>query len=175
MRYSSLCLVLLVILARSVHGQQSAPTPKIHVQLTISASDGLDHRLRSYFSRELRKINDVEIDDSTPVLQLDVVALRDRSGAGQELGYTLSVVVTSLDDRALVLAFATQLPEAQRKFLEENLSKEGTLVNHLVYTAQPERLPELCAKIVAEFDGKHLEAHRKSNKQLIEMYKALPK
>jgi hypothetical protein len=38
-----------------------------------------------------------------------------------------------------------QLPDAQKNLLEENLSKEGTLVNHRVYTVPPDRLPELCA------------------------------
>jgi hypothetical protein len=165
MRYASLFLLLLIILAHSLHGQRSSPTPKIHVKLVVGAEEGLNDRIRSYLSRELRKINDVEIDDSTPVLRLNVIAGNTLNKAGAEIGYTLSVVVTSLEDRDIVLAFTTQLPDAQRKFLEENLSKQGTLVDHIVYTVSPEGLPELCAKIVAELDGKHLEAQRKSIKR----------
>ena len=127
MRYISLFFLLLAILAHSVHGQQSAPTPKIHVQLTISADDGLDDRLRSYFGKELRKFNDVEIDDTTPMFQLDVVALTTHNTDGTQTGYTLSVVLTSLTDRRLVLASTKQLPDGPRKVLEQTLSKEGTV------------------------------------------------
>jgi hypothetical protein len=172
MRPVAFPLILLLSAVSFGAAQQPTAAPKIRVQLAVSASGGLEDRIRSYFSRELRKIADVEIVDSTPLLRLSVVALSNRNEAGTETGYTVSVVVTSLDDRAIMLALATLLPEAQRKFLEQNLSKQGALVDHLVYTVPPARLPDICAQIVAEIDGSHIESARKDVKAMIDMINA---
>ena len=68
----------------------------ITVRVTVSAPDSMKREALSFLTRELRALGDVEVVDTAPRYQIQVVALETSSRASSvPTGYAVSAIVTS--------------------------------------------------------------------------------
>lgn len=125
---------------------------KIRVSLEVSAPDNMKAEVISYLSRELRKLEDVDIADRDVNYQISVVALRLASKAGAETGYALSVIVTS--------PFSGLESHPALKYAV-------MVIDHFVQTDS--QLQPLCQSVAIELDADVFEPGRKGGKRFREM------
>ena len=132
------------------------------VKLQVSAEGATASIVRSYLSRELRKLDGVVLSDEDPGYQLSVVLMETRNQANYVTGYALSSVGLSLWSRSSVesMVQAASISETQKMFLRM-FAENGTLVHHLLQTGAQSDLETLCSILVASFDTNALESARK--------------
>src|SRR4051812_44994312 len=69
--------------------------PSIRVAVDVSGRSGLDAIIKSYLTREFRRLDDVIITDTNPLYRIGCVAMKNYNHGGQFTVYPLSFVVTS--------------------------------------------------------------------------------
>jgi len=130
------------------------------VQLRVSGSDNIKGEALSYLSRELRLLNDIVLVDEGADWILSIIAMEISTTGGYKSGITVSVVVMQpLDNEALAEIF--ELNSEKIKFFKELTSGFYSFEDHWIHTCGSDQLRATCRKIVADFDGNHLENAKK--------------
>ena len=122
------------------------PKPTVFRAALEIRTGSISNLLKSYLSRELRSLGDVEVVDEKPhytiIVLCESLALR---GSSTVSSYAMSVVVTTEVDPAL----------------------NCVVLNYCALDlVQADKLKEACAKRVAEFDTQVLDEARKTNRFL---------
>jgi len=143
--------------------------PVVRISLSVDAADGLNSRITSYLSRELRKIDDVTITDTNPLYRINCVALKTISRGGENLGYALSFVVTSTMPSTFTSMFVrSKLSADDLKTIQSWNNNDGVVVQHFVQICGPDDIRTVCAQLVAQIDGSLIESARKFAQDYIE-------
>lgn len=124
----------------------AADAPFYRIALEVSCSDQyFKSRVYSLVSREMRKLGDVEVVDSTakPDYIFKIMGLKSKSAGGVEYGYALSTVLVGLSPRKFFDGMMEEYFDAD------------------LYVGAVEKIEERCAQIVASFDTDFLDARRK--------------
>ena len=160
--------IILVTLFGTFLSAAAQDPNKILVNLNISGKSGLEGEVRSYFMREFRTIEDVEVTDAKAVVAVNIVILETRTKAGQSTGYAISLAITDKTP-ILTLAFAgaslTTDPEKQKQ-IAQYMPEGGILVDHIIQVLDTESLAKSCKQLAAQIDGTHLENVRKMKREL---------
>lgn len=118
------------------------------VSVQVMGDPQLISQVSSYLKRELRTLVDVTITDADPDFTLSVVSAHSTSGAGNHLGYILSVLVTS--------PFPTNLTDALPTHLENIIPTKWIYTNYVSVNAHWVEygpwLKDVCVKVIADFD-----------------------
>lgn len=152
---------------RTVNGQSLPKRARAEVRLALTAPDDMENAARSYISRELRLLPDVQVVSDDANWVLEVLMMNSDLVDGQRVGVIASVVVYKPFDGkflAQLTAASLSLNKEDKQDLRERivLLTSGNVVikNHMVYSYSDEALRSLCEKIVADFDGGQLEPYR---------------
>lgn len=129
------------------------------VKVTVSAPDNIKGAVSSYLNRELRSLNDVELVDTKPEWEINVLAMELKTVGGYKSGVVLStVIINSFDNQMLSVFFQPNLKDIGL-YMTSSLS---WYPDHWMNVGSTDDLQRLCKDIVADFDTKHLEESRKS-------------
>jgi hypothetical protein len=159
-RHFTLLVIALSIFVSSASAQVKAQRPPIKVQLRVSSKDAIKGEVISYISRELRQFKDVQITDDDPDWVISALAMEITSGTSNiKLGIALSVVITSPFSKAAIYNVAKTPTDQQ--FLELYVEGFEMVDGHWLRTGGIQDLRQVCAEIVADFDGQYLENTRK--------------
>lgn len=134
----------------------------------MNGDDALASEVRSYLSRGLRSLGDVEIvSDSEAFYRLGIILLPLTGRDGVKTGYVVSVIVvqpTGYD--ALRPLFKGATSEDALKALDAVLKESVNVVDHFVQVGGSDDVEKICKTVVATFDGDVLESERKINQQM---------
>lgn len=101
---SIVVLFAIVVLSGEAHAADTSNLrwPSIRVKVTVSAPDNIKGAMSSYLNRELRSLNDVELVDTNPFWEIDVVAMELKTVGGYTSGVALStVIIRAFDNQTL--------------------------------------------------------------------------
>lgn len=146
-----------------VHAADTSDTGfSARVRLAVAAPAAIKNTLTSQLERQLRSLNGVELVDSMPDFEINVVAMEVRSTRGYRGGIAIST---------LVLA-RFQYESMERLFrpaeTARGLAQVSNLWEHPSHSLQmdaSDRLQLMCKQIIADFDTRHLEKSRKRLRQ----------
>jgi hypothetical protein len=138
------------------------------VKVRVSANENIKGSVGSYINRELRSLNDVELVDSNPEWEINVLAMETKTVSGYKSGFVLSTVIINRFDNQMLLA---ALPQNYKEAASKMTSSLWWYPDHWVITGSTDDLHKLCKEIVADFDTKHLEESRKSFREIKEWLK----
>lgn len=154
-------IALLSIILSTSLATPATESPEIRVKIDISGESGLDSIIRSYLSRELRKVPDVAIVDSNPTFTVSIVGIEVRTVTREHVGYALSFAVTSvMKPRMAYLLAAMRHPDEDNAVLKDLLTTDGILTNHLIQTCGRDELQSVLAQVAAQLDGGSFEEAR---------------
>ena len=150
----------LVITATS----QEQPDPRFRVQVAVSAPENIRGLIRSYITRELRSLRDVEIVDEHPRWLIQVVATEVSGKDGYKLGVSLSIAVLEKFDNSYLKSL---MLETYKKDLVVSLTSNlYSLPDLWIRIGSRNDLRNICDGIVADFDTQHLEVSRRVLRRL---------
>ena len=165
--FAVVCALLFAI--TSLHGEDKI---KCRVQLKVSASETLTDETTSYLTRELRRIDDIDVVNDDPWYVVNVVALETSNNAGTSTGYVFSIVVESpLHPKSLRDLLATKVDENALKIFDFALRTATHIESHFLQVGPTGELESICKKIVAKIDGSVLEDSRKVQQQIYDLTK----
>jgi len=120
---------------------QSAPAVKFRVALRISGDSGIASQIEGCVKQELGSLNDVDLSDTRP-------------------DYTINIIAMEIDDKGQVpIGIAlTWLSLYHPKGFFEDCS---LVEDYRLLTLDKEDIQSNCRKLVARFDARSLEPHRK--------------
>jgi hypothetical protein len=138
----------------------TTPAPKYRVSL---ATDGLEeplrNRLRSWLSRDLRRLDDIEVTDEQPMFILHIVGFTVPVNDQTDAPYAVAVAVTrkvwvsdapaDFPDEEAFVAWELLFSDLPQEFLRLTL-----------YTGSADRLENTCEQIAADFDAGQMKAVR---------------
>jgi hypothetical protein len=151
------------------------PQKSITVQVTVSAPDSIKREALIFLTLELRALGDVEVVDTAPRYQIEVVALETSSRASTvPTGYAVSAIVTSPIDLSLLKFLFKQGGQADNAGLYDSLFKateEATaghelILGHYLRIGPSDELAKLCAGLIATIDGETFEGYRKTMREV---------
>jgi hypothetical protein len=131
--------------------QNSKSIPK--VSLEVTADDPFKDEVTKLINKELQALGDLELVDSDPDLQIEILALKNENTGGFFIGYTLSICVTRKMDSAKIRnILSTQVKnQEQRKLLLDSLTNQDALAQHSILVGTD--LEKLCKNAVADIDS----------------------
>lgn len=132
MKYKYIIFGLISILLLSYNAE--AADAKFKVQFVVPPGLELADQVKSYGTRELRALHDVELIGTDPNLSGYFISI-----------YPVSIKLTNGRTWAVVVSYVIQ--------------KDG-VIEHAVLTDSPDQLKSLIEKIIASFDTKWLEQKR---------------
>jgi len=138
------------------------------VKVIVSAKENIKSSLTSYLNRELRSLNDVELVETDPEWELNVLAVELKTTGGYKSGVALSVVIISPFINQMLSGFF------QEQFEDAGLKMTSDLYlypDHWLNVGPADKLQDLCKDVIATFDTKHLEEGRKSFRLLQKIQK----
>ena len=158
-------------------GEQEFTLPQkwIKVRVTVSASDSMKREALSFLTRELRALGDVEVVDTAPSYQIEVVALETSSRASTvPTGYAVSAIVTSPVNLSVLKSLFEQLGQGENAELYDSLFKateEATaghemIFGHYLRIGPSDELAKLCEGLIATIDGETFERARKAMQEM---------
>lgn len=115
------------------------------VKVTVT-SDNVTDNVNSYLNRELRALNDVELVDTDPEWEINVVTLEIKTVDGSKSGIAISTVIISYCDNQMLSVFL------QRKCKDTGLKMTSGLSshpNHWLSIGSKDDLQNLCKDIIA--------------------------
>lgn len=157
-------IILSVLMFFSAQG--IAADYSIRVSVNVTAKDDINNLITSYVTRELRSISDVVIVDTNPEWVLSIVAFEVKSKVGEKTGVAFSTVVLEPFNNEILTRML------QEKFKDIGLiitSNLNVFHTQWLQIGSDSDVRSICSKIVADFDGEHLEKQRKLNQQFKEL------
>jgi hypothetical protein len=143
--------------------------PKFKVDLSLTAVESISTKISSYIKRELRSLNDVEIDEENPSWVISIVAQPIKVGQNS-VGVAIStVIIESFESYGLNDFVIYEL----RDHFDSVTSKFYILKNQYIQTGGEEHLKRMCEGIVADFDNDYLEPTRKFRREKKKLKKEL--
>ena len=151
----------------SQHVNNAAQTGSLRfsVELDVSSRDDtVETQIISYIARELRALRDVDIVVSnSPDYRIQILAVESLNVAGSIIGYDLSIIITEpLDKQLISFISASQKTDEHKEIVRLVLDGQQNILAHWIKVGGPDDLRELCNRIVADLDAKHLEPVRKA-------------
>jgi hypothetical protein len=147
----------------------AASTDKWTGRVTVLVS-GYDTSLIEIVSgcltQKLKSLNNITVVDTEPGYFLRVMVIENRS-AGQDLGYTLSVVVTRTIENDVLRSSVPD--EARRAFLLTLYGNVEKILDSWIVSAAHGDLEEACRKIIDTFYWSTLEQARNPRRRLGEV------
>src|SRR5690348_3851014 len=134
----------------------AADKPKAYfpVKISIQADVTTTHGVYDSLTRELSKLNDVDVTEDPRagwLLYLNVIPLIDKRGLE---GYIVSTVIADQYTANTLAALPSDdfsSSDVQRTV--KDLARNNVVIDdHLVETCAPQDLPKVCAKLVSYFD-----------------------
>ena len=132
MKYKIVILGLITILFLTYSAE--AATKQFDVQFVVDPTNELTDQVKSYGTRELRALRDVNIIGADPNLSAYFISI-----------YPVSLKLANGMTWAVVVSYV--------------IEKDG-IIEHAVLTGSPDQLKSLVEKIIAHFDTKWLEPKR---------------
>lgn len=162
LRSLSFLFVLVVYNVSAIAADNSPQRFTSRVKITVGSSDKIKDSVRSYLNRELRSLNDVELVDTDPEWEIDVIAMELKTTSGRTPGVVLSIVIGLYYDKAEMANIIKPL------YADSFLQKPNGLQVaywHLLQVDSADNLQKMCKEFIATFDSQYLETGRKSNRQ----------
>lgn len=129
-KYTIFCLISILFLSYNAE----AADVKFKVQFAVDPKNELTDQVKSYGTRELRALHDVELIGADPNLSAYFISI-----------YPVSIKTSTGKTIAVVVSYV--------------IEKDG-LMEHAVLTGSPDQLKPLVEKIIAHFDTNWLEPKR---------------
>ena len=125
----------------------------------------VENEVRSYISRQLRSLGDVEIVEKDGEWLIEVLILPNTNKAGVLMGFFLSVVISKPFP---LRGYRSLFDEKAYKILEETAT--GLVWNsaHRAHGGAPDDLQAMSRSLVANFDTMQLQPDRDEHQKLIE-------
>ncbi len=138
----------------------SAPYP-FKVKVVVDAEGGIGKTLTGYIHRELRKLEDVEIDIEDPEWTISIVLLSTKNKRGNHTGYAVSFVVT----RHLGITYV----QANIPDISKGLASDLCIIVHHSVAVFPDMksVYDGLSSICLEFDVDSLEPVRQQLKKRV--------
>lgn len=157
-------LSVLAVLHFAVHAAEPGNTQfPARVKLAIAAPDSIKDSVTSYFHRELRALNDVQLVNDKPDWVISVVALEITSTRGYRGGIAIStVILPRFNNEAMTHWFRR---EVEGVALAQTSNLWYRPRHHLQMDAI-DRLQIMCKEIVADFDTRSLEPSRRKFREM---------
>ena len=144
------------------------------VQVKYAGSDAFESQIKSYISRELRALGDVDQTDTKPDYIITSFSMESKTG-GRVIGYALHVTVELPVD----LEFLHSLVKPAEDVgivLDQYLSEYGRLEKSRMYTWPDRDFDELAKRIVSgDVDGAVFEEARKLWRRMEDIRKSQKK
>jgi hypothetical protein len=155
-------VVLLCVIAAPTYAQVFMPD---RVSVKVGGDESLKGDVTSYIKRELRSLNDLVITDDNPRFSISVLIVRVRGVRGEDLGFSMSVVVTELSGRSLANIIKPEscgacVASSWGRALGETLPDMVEVQDHLLFTGGPDDLQTLCRNVVTGIDTDIFEPRR---------------
>jgi hypothetical protein len=174
MIYRAVFLIFVFALSALADDQEFFwPQTRIKVRVTVSAPDSMKREARSFLTRELRALGDVEVVDTVAYSDyhihrhIRVVAVETKSrGSTVPTGYAVSAIVTVPLNLITLKTILPGFDDAKLKAAKETTACHELIFGHYLRIGPPDGLAELCESLIAEIDGEEFEGVRKSNREL---------
>lgn len=161
----ALCAMTVAALAAET---PEASKPLMRVSLSVTGNDKITGQTRSFLSRELRKLPDIELTNTQPAFRI-VCVVTEITSKGEPLINVMAVTTSTM-----VRLYAADI-ELAKKLTSEEIQKfhailgpNGTLEGSSLVTEAPEKWEESCKSVVAAIDGEILEKARTFARELKE-------
>lgn len=154
-------IIVLSVAAYAADTNNSRFTSRVKV--TVSSNDNIQDIVKSYLNRELRSLNDVELVDTDPDWEIEVLAMELKTSSGNKPGVVLSTVLSLYYDKQVVINLI-------KPMYIDTLPPNGLQVTHYHWlnVDSKDNLQNMCNKMIAEFDSQYLEEGRKSFRKMKE-------
>jgi hypothetical protein len=145
---------------------QNLPPWSTKVKVVVNTEDPLSNRVSSWFTEELRRMQGVEVVDSAPEWEVNLVVLQTKSQGGVVTGFALSEVVLSRYDepRLFRKLAATDTVRSNRdvwSLVTAIVRVQRRYEDHLLAVGSLDDLRGTIENLAAGFDTKQLEPSRK--------------
>ena len=140
-----------------------------NVRVRYYASESFQSQIRSYLSRELRALGDVDETDVNPDYTVTVSAITNTIGGGSH-GYAIHVSVAVPAESFLpTTLLLLKLDQENQKFINQYLTGYEHLENATMYIWPESNLGELAKKIVTEDVDSVFEDGRKARRKALDL------
>ena len=129
------------------------------VKVSVEGHERIIHSVRDHLNEGLRALADVELVDNKHQFEISVLAGELSCAEDMKTGYVLSILIIEPFDCSLVAMCADRRYVEFFKSMTADLSAYPRW--HWLRVGGPKDLPELCKKIIADFDSQILEQRRK--------------
>lgn len=137
--------------------QRSVEPFSARVSLRIKADNAIRAQVESYLGREIRELKDVVVTSIEPDWAIHVIAMKDVTRDGSDIGFTLAVlVINPLNNRAITGTVQNKFDMLGVKPIEYLATVRG----HWVMAVSPDGLRDACSKIISTFDSNYLNKDR---------------
>ena len=158
--------VLLVLSSASAQDPSSLPSYSTRIAVVISGDDGIDVRVKSFLTRELRDLPGVLVVGSDPDWILVVIAREMRNQIGSTVGFAICYTVLWPFDNTRVRTWnrfaGVKLSDEWVSFLEDMTTGLCSFKDQALLSGPLDGLKEACENIVVNLDVKHLEPERQA-------------
>lgn len=143
-----ICISIIICLAFS--GQVIA---EVRVKNTITGPDPIRETCRKAFEKALHIYKDVRITDDHPDWIIKIIAVKDTSTRGRDLGVTLSILVLE----------AAYIKVEDCRFLKYYNGPLYVSYDHGLKKGSPDSLDKMCADLVTTLDTRFFALTRRYN------------
>ena len=154
----------IVVSAVSAQTDSSVVAYTARVQVTVSSSDDISNRIKSFLTRELREIPGVIVTNMDPNWIISIVAMETKNQIGTVTGYAISYTLL-MSFNPETFKELLRLTEDQWPILEFWTANLYYFKDQKLMVGPMDNLKLTCEGIVADFDA-HLEIKRQLRQTL---------
>ena len=157
-------LMLIILLSLSLQAQLANWKGRVH--LTIQGKDEVGSVISSYLNRELRKLGDVLVVDTTPDFEISIVFIEQKlTTSDRRLGWAMSTVV--LEERGIPEAMlANVIVPTYQELIKTHYTHLFTMAEHYLWVGAMSDLETNCVQLIATIDSDVFEPRRKLWREL---------
>jgi hypothetical protein len=156
------------------HAQDFTPKWSALVQLKVEASSEATEPFNSmgisyYLNKEFRKLRDITLVQENPDYLVRIHVVTNRVTDGRILGFTAHTIVTeSIDNKRIRSALKSVGNPEDRKSLSMAISVGQVIHFGSMYSAPPDGIEKMCARIVADIDADLFQESRTEFQRIVE-------
>jgi len=140
-----------------VRAEQNKSSFNAGLNVKIDADQDVKGKLSDHLSRGFLALGDVNLVEENPDWQLFIVAEKTGNIKKDKNKIVISLLITKPFDKKL---FSSLIKEKYRDIFYTSADKLYELKTQTIYTGQIEDLPQICEKIVSEFNTKYIQPER---------------
>jgi len=165
-------ILLTILIFSFVFGAGLPEEIQPRVSVKVKADEGVAGRIESYVKRELRKLGDVIVTDSTPDWEILILAIEMKT-EDIKLGVAMSIVILQhyRDNIALHVLEKEKVDSNLIDYIKADYRRLSMFKKQVLRFSTYDGLEETCEDIVANFDTEYLEPGRQAYFDVLDILK----